>query len=106
MTSPIIVVSVNFKNCLANTPVTEVAVAVGEDEPIIAVIIDVDAVRMDVDDDDDDNSLMDDDDDDAAADDCVDEDALLMPVDASLAASGTARARAEHAVLLAGWVPT
>ena len=101
MTSPTIVVSVNFKNCLANAPVTEVAAAVGEDEPIIAVIIDVDAVRMDVDDDDD--SLMDDDD---AVDDCVDEDALPMPVDTSLAASGTVRARAEHAVLLAGWVPT
>ena len=94
----------NFKNCPANALVTEVAVAVGEDEPIIAVIIDVDAVRTDVDDNgDDDDDLIDDDN---AADDCVDEDAPLVPVDVSPAASGTARARAEHAVLLAGWVPT
>ena len=85
-------VSVNFKNCLTNEPVTEVAVAVGEDEPIIAVIIEVDVVRMDVDED--------------AAEDCVDEDALPMPVDISFAASGTVSARAEHAVLLAAWVPT
>lgn len=88
----------NFEDSLANAPATEFAIAVGEDEPIIDVIIDVDAVRIDVDDDD--KALMDDD----AADDCVEEDAPF--VDVSLSASGTVRASAEHAVLLAGLVPT
>jgi hypothetical protein len=91
---------VNFKDSLANIPVTEFAITVGEDEPIIDVIINVDGVRVDVDDDD--KTLIDDD----AADDCVEEDAPLMPVDVSTAASGTVCASAEHAVLLAGLVPT
>jgi hypothetical protein len=91
---------VNFKDSLANTPVTEFAITVGEDEPIIDVIIDVDGVRVDVDDDD--KTLIDDD----AADNCVEEDAPLVPIDVSIAASGTVRASAEHAVLLAGLVPT
>jgi hypothetical protein len=93
------VVSVSFTNCLENATVPDVAVAVGDDEedPIIDVIIDVDELRMDVDED----SLMDD-----AADDCVDEDELLVPVDVELAASGTLRASAAQADTLNGFVPT
>ena len=88
-TRPITVVSVSFKNCLEKAPEPEVAVAVGDEVPIMDVIIDVD-VSLPLD----------------AADDCVDEDELLVPVDVELAASGEVRASAAQAVVLAVCVPT
>jgi hypothetical protein len=91
------VVSVSFRNCPENAPVPDVAVAVGDDEPNIDVIVDIDELSMDVEED----SRIDD-----AADDCVDEDALLVPVDVSRAASGDTRANAAQAVLLTVLVPT
>ena len=97
MRSPTIVVSVSFRSCRENAPVPDVAVAVWDEDPIIDVIVDIDELRMEVEED----SLIDD-----AADDCVAEDPLLVPVDSELAASGITRASAAHAVLFAVLVPT